>query len=173
MRRATNRARRATDQPTPRAAHRTPRTAIGAGAVAGAADAAPPTSLRRSSTYSHQAFGQWRRHQPDGQYSLPSTALGPVSATERSPMSPPRPWVSVGTIHDQNASGWHLATGVVERVIRELIIEISRVGPWSRRGVLSTIMMEPLKIRIDPVPLGASQIPKHKPPRITPPRRFR
>jgi len=47
MRRATNRARRATDQPTPRAAHRTPRTATGAGAVAGAADVAPPTSRRR------------------------------------------------------------------------------------------------------------------------------
>ena len=53
----------------------------------------------------HQAFGQWRRHQPDGQSGLPLTALDHLSATERSPMSPPRPWVSVGTIHDQNASG--------------------------------------------------------------------
>ena len=34
------------------------------------------------------------------------------------------------------------------------LIESSRVGPRSRRGMLSTIM-EPLKI--DPVPLGASQ----------------
>ena len=39
------------------------------------------------------------------------------------------------------------------------LIESARVGPRSRRGMLSTIM-EPLKI--DPVPLGASQIPAHK-----------
>ena len=42
------------------------------------------------------------------------------------------------------------------------LIDSARVGPRSRRGVLSTIM-EPLKI--DPVPLGASQIPTHKPSR--------
>ena len=73
--------------------------------------------------HSHQTFGQWCRNQSDdGQSGLPPTALGHVSATERSPMSPPRLWVSVGTIHDQNASGWHLAIGVVERVIRQLII---------------------------------------------------
>ena len=41
--------------------------------------------------HSHQTFGQWRRHQSDGQAGLPSTALDHVSATERSPMSPPRP----------------------------------------------------------------------------------
>ena len=40
------------------------------------------------------------------------------------------------------------------------LIEPARVGPRSRRGMLSAIM-EPLKI--DPVPLGASQIPTHKP----------
>ena len=53
---------------------------------------------------------------------------------KRSPMSPPRPWVSVGTIlHDQNASGWHPATGGVERAIRQLINGIShRIGAsWS------------------------------------------
>ena len=67
-------------------------------------------------------------------------------------MSPPRPWVSVvGTIHDQNTSGWHLVTGVVERVIRQLIIRISRrIGascpPRSRRGVLSTSNPNP-KVR--------------------------
>ena len=81
--------------------------------------------------HSQQTFGQWRRHQPDGQSGLPSTVLDHLSAMERLPMSPPRPCVSVGTIHDQNASGWHLATSVVERVIRQLtiIIEIShRIG---------------------------------------------
>ena len=43
-----------------------------------------------------------------------------------------------------------------------ILIESLRIGPQSRRGMLSTIM-EPLKI--DPVPLGASQIPTHKPSR--------
>ena len=38
------------------------------------------------------------------QSSLPSTALDHVSATERSRMLPPRPWVSVDTAHGQNAS---------------------------------------------------------------------
>ena len=42
------------------------------------------------------------------------------------------------------------------------LIESARVGPRSRRGMLSTIM-EPLKN--NPVPLGASQIQTHKPPR--------
>ena len=42
------------------------------------------------------------------------------------------------------------------------LIESARVGPRSRRGMLS-IIMEPLKI--DPVPLGAPQIPTHKPSR--------
>ena len=46
------------------------------------------------------------------------------------------------------------------------MIESARVSPRSRRGMLSTII-EPLKI--DPVPLGASQIPTHK-PATTPPR---
>ena len=36
--------------------------------------------------HSHQTFGQWRRHQSDGQSGLPSTALDHVSATQRSPM---------------------------------------------------------------------------------------
>ena len=37
--------------------------------------------------------------------------------------------VSVDTIHDQNASGWHFATSVVERAIRQLIIGIcDRIG---------------------------------------------
>ena len=75
--------------------------------------------------HSHQTFGQWRRRQSDGQSGLPSTALGHASATERSPTSPPRPWVSVGTIHDQNASGWHPATGGAERAIRQLTNGIS------------------------------------------------
>ena len=68
---------------------------------------------------SHQAFSQWRRHRSDGESGLPSTALDHVRATERSPMSLPRPWVSVGTIHGQNAPGWHPATGGVERAIRQ------------------------------------------------------
>ena len=117
--------------------------------------------------HSHQAFSQWRRHHTDGQSGLPSTALDQVSATERAPMSPPRPWVSVGTIHGQNTSGWPPCTlpPVVSDVrfankILEFIIEAARVRPRSRRGKLSTIM-EPLKI--DPVPLGASQIQTHKP----------
>jgi len=42
------------------------------------------------------------------------------------------------------------------------LITLARVGPRSQRGMLSTIM-EPLKIV--PVPLGASQIPTHKPSR--------
>ena len=74
--------------------------------------------------HSHQAFSQWRRHQTDGQSGLPSTALDQVSATERAPMSPPRPWVSVGTIHDQNTSGWHPSTGGVGRATRQQNIEI-------------------------------------------------
>ena len=79
--------------------------------------------------HSHQTFDQWRLQQSDDQSGLPSIALDHVSATERSPMSPPRPWVSVGTIHGQNASGWHPATGGVERAIRQLIIGIShRIG---------------------------------------------
>jgi hypothetical protein len=37
--------------------------------------------------------------------------------------------MSVDTIHDQNASGWHFATSVVERAIRQLIIGIcDRIG---------------------------------------------
>ena len=31
----------------------------------------------------------------------------------------------VGTIHDQNASGWHFATSVVEYVLRKLFIGVS------------------------------------------------
>ena len=51
------------------------------------------------------ASGQWRRQQSDGQSALPSTALDHASATERPPISPPRPWVSVDTAHlGQNAS---------------------------------------------------------------------
>ena len=41
-------------------------------------------------------------------------------------------------------------------------IRVARGKDFCRRGMLSTIM-EPLKI--DPVPLGASQIPTHKPSR--------
>ena len=75
--------------------------------------------------HSHQTFGQWRRHQSDGQAGLPSTVLDHVSATERSPRSPPRPQVSVGTIHGQSTSGWRSATSGVERAIRQLVIGIS------------------------------------------------
>ena len=49
----------------------------------------------------HSASGQWRRQQSEGQSGLPSTALDHVSATERSPMLPPRPWVSVDTSTDK------------------------------------------------------------------------
>jgi len=115
--------------------------------------------------HSHQAFSQWRRHHTDGQSGLPSTALDQVSATERAPMSPPRPWVSVDTIHTTRTPPAGTLPPVVSDVrfankILEFIIEAARVGPRSRRGKLSTIM-EPLKI--DPVPLGASQIQTHKP----------
>ena len=79
--------------------------------------------------HSHQAFSQWRQHHTDGQSGLPSTALDQVSATERVPMSPPRPWVSVGTIHGQNTSGWHLSTGGVGRAIRQL-----NIGMYHRSG---------------------------------------
>ena len=42
---------------------------------------------------------------------------------------PPRSRVPVGTIHDQNASGWHFSTSVVECVLRKLFIGIChRVG---------------------------------------------
>ena len=79
--------------------------------------------------HSHQAFSQWRRHQTDGQSGLPSTALDQVSATERAPMSPPRPWVSVDTIHGQNTSGWHPSTGGVGRAIRQ-----QNIGIYHRSG---------------------------------------
>ena len=79
--------------------------------------------------HSHQAFGQWRRHHADGQSGLPWTALDQASATERAPMSPPRPWVSVDTIHGQNTSGWHHSTGGVGRVIRQL-----NIGIYHRTG---------------------------------------
>ena len=82
--------------------------------------------------HSHQTFGQWRRHHTDGQSGLPWTALDQVSATERAPMSPPRPWVSVDTIHDQNTSGWHPSTGGVGRVIRQL-----NIGIYHRTGASS------------------------------------
>ena len=36
--------------------------------------------------HSQQTFGQWRRHQSDGQSGLSSTAPGHMSATQRSPM---------------------------------------------------------------------------------------
>ena len=79
--------------------------------------------------HSHQTFGQWRRHRPDGQSGLSSTAPGHVSATQRSPMSPLRPWVPVGTIHGQNTSGWNPATSGFECAIRQLIIGILyRIG---------------------------------------------
>ena len=82
--------------------------------------------------HSHQAFSQWRRHHTDGQSGLPWTALDQVSATERAPMSPPRPWVSVDTIHGQNTSGWHPSTGGVGRVIRQL-----NIGIYHRTGASS------------------------------------
>jgi len=82
--------------------------------------------------HSHQTFGQWRRHHTDGQSGLPWTALDQVSATERAPMSPPRPWVSVDTIHGQNTSGWHPSTGGVGRVIRQL-----NIGIYHRTGASS------------------------------------
>ena len=76
--------------------------------------------------------------------------------------------MSVDTAHRQNTTDWHLVTVVVERVqlndchelLLTFLIEPARVGPRSRRGMLSTIM-EPLKI--DPVPLGASRTQTHKP----------
>ena len=36
--------------------------------------------------HSHQTFGQWSRHQSDGQSGLSSTAPDHASATQRSPM---------------------------------------------------------------------------------------
>ena len=50
----------------------------------------------------HQTFDQWRRHRSDGPSGLSSTSPGHVRATQRSPMSPLQPRVSVGTIHGQN-----------------------------------------------------------------------
>ena len=120
--------------------------------------------------HSHQTFGQWRRHRSDGQSDLPSTTRDHVSATKRWSRTAAAVGVSVDTAHCQNTTDWHLATAVVERaqlndcheLLLAFLIETARVGPRSRRGVLSTIM-EPLKI--DPVPLGASQTQTHKPSR--------
>ena len=79
--------------------------------------------------HSHETFGQWRRHRSDGQSGLSSTAPGHVSATQRSPMPPQRPWVSVDTLHGQNTSGWYPATSGSERAIRQLIIVFfNRIG---------------------------------------------
>ena len=78
--------------------------------------------------------------------------------------------MSVDTAHCQNTTDWHLATVVVERVqlndchelLLTFLIEPARVGPRSRRGMLSTILE---LLKINPVPLGASQIPTNKAPR--------
>ena len=80
--------------------------------------------------HSNQTSGHDAGIRSDGQSGLPSISLGHVSATQRPPMQPPRSRVPIGTIHDQNASGWHFATSVVERaIIRQLVIGISdRIG---------------------------------------------
>ena len=59
-----------------------------------------------------------RQRPRDGRSGLPPTTLDHVSVTKLSPTSPLRSWVSaVGTIHCQNTTGWHLSTGVGERVL--------------------------------------------------------
>ena len=78
--------------------------------------------------------------------------------------------MSVDTTHCQNTTGWHLATGVVERVLTNdchellltFLVEPARFGHRSRRGTFKTIMG---RVKTDPVPLGASHIPRHIPPR--------
>lgn len=74
--------------------------------------------------HSLHTSGTMRRRPRDGRSGLPSTTLGHVSATERWPTSPLWPWVSVGTIHCQNTTGWHLSTGVGERVLTNGCIEL-------------------------------------------------
>ena len=79
-------------------------------------------------------------------------------------------WVSVDTTHCQSTTGWHLATGVVERaqlndcheLLLTFLVEPARFGRRSRRGTFETIMERP---KTDPVPLGASHIPSHIRPR--------
>ena len=74
--------------------------------------------------------------------------------------------MSVGTIHCQDTTGWHLATGVGERVLANcwhalsltFLFEPARFGYRSRRGLFRTITEQ---LESDPVPLGASHIPSH------------
>ena len=74
--------------------------------------------------------------------------------------------MSFGATHCQNTTGWHLATGVVERVLTNdchellltFLVEPARFGHRSRRGMSKTIMG---RVKTDPVPLGASHIPRH------------
>ena len=78
--------------------------------------------------------------------------------------------MSVGTIHCQNTTGWHLATGVGEHILTNdchellstFLVEPARFGHRSRRGMFRTIMKQ---LKTAPVPLGASHIPSHIPPR--------
>ena len=92
----------------------------------------------KRSTHTRRSASGADINQSDDQSGLSSTAPDHVSATQRPPMSPLRPWVSVGTTHGQNTSGWHSATSGVERAIRQLIIGISdRIGaspPFHPRG---------------------------------------
>ena len=74
--------------------------------------------------HSLHTSGTMRRRPRDGRSGLPSTTLDHVSVTELSPTSPLRSWVSVGTIHCQNTTGWHLSTGVGERVLTNGCIEL-------------------------------------------------
>jgi len=123
----------------------------------------------KRSTHTRQTFGQWRRHQSDDQSGLSSTAPDHASATQRPPMYVTAAAVGVCWKHPRTE---HLRMSLYHQWCRTcdspthywdpFLIDSAPVGPRSRTGMLSTII-EPLKIA--PVPLGASQIPTHKPSR--------
>jgi hypothetical protein len=119
--------------------------------------------------HSHQTFGQWRRHQSDGQSILPALDRArPCGcyATTAHVTAAAVPGCLLAPSTDRTPPARTLPPVVSNmrftNTLLGFLIDSARDGPRSRRGVLSTIM-EPLKI--DPVPLGASQIPTHKPPR--------
>ena len=122
--------------------------------------------------HSHQTFGQWRRPQSDGKSGLSSgcdrtqpfecyatTAHVTASAVGVCWHHPQTEHVRLELCH-QWFRTWLRFT---KSLLGFLVDDSARVGTRSRRGVLSAIVMEPLKIGT--VPLGASQIPTHKPPR--------
>ena len=114
----------------------------------------------------HQTFGQWRRNdrmanlvcpRPRPTMRVPCNDR-PCNRCGRGCLSAP----STDRIPPAGTLPPVVSNVRFTNYLLGFLIDSARVGPRSRRGMLSTII-EPLEI--DLVPLGASQMPTHKPPR--------